>query len=544
MNKRSLRIAGWAIGLSLAVAGAGSAVFSTLTKNNEPLMVQAAEGDEHTDTSVAFSQGLNNSATISDLEISAPAYTVAKISINVRYNKTAGGVKITPSIGGSALESKTHNANSTVDLEWTVSPAVRGDIVFTFENKCAYGTGKGTFYFNSITLTEGPAATFDKPIESITSVTLGKTSVPSNYSKTISATAVFAPTDTDEPIKWESSDSEVATIVATSTNGLAEITVVGEGECFFVASNQSGTITADSDILTVTEAVAKHVYEITFSGTGTSSDATTDLGTDVTTKMEGDGSSITASSGTKLYNGKNKTLKFSSGSNNGSMTISAGSDSIKTVVIEACGYSGDVSSMSVKVGSNSAQSTGTLDVGEFKYFAFDFAAAGTSITFTATKRVYLRNVALIVGSYTAEQGGYNFAVDLLSDTSEGCSELSTSKLSTAWSSLSKSYASLDSSYSGAKAYFAGSDSDENGTAVEKAIARYDYIVGKYLKTLGDASFADFAGRNPAAVSGLAVSGTFKSTLDSNLPHIIAVVGVGLAAAGGLIFLHHRHRKED
>ena len=545
MKRTSLSYIGWALCLAMGVGAIGAAVGASQLRNDEPVVVKAAEGDKHTDTSVSFSQSLNNSATISNLEIATPSYTVAKISINVRYNKTAGGVTITPSIDGTALTPKTHNANSTVDLEWTVSPAVKGPIVFSFVNNCGSGTGKGTFYFNSVTLTEGAPAALVKPITEISSVTLSKTTVPVNYPKTITATASFAPADTDEVITWESADTSVATIEATSTNGVAEITIVGEGECFFVASNQDGTITADSDILTVTEAEVKRVYEITFAGTGTDSDGTTDLGTGVTGKMEGDGSAITASSGSKLYNGKNGTLKFSSKDVNGSMTISAGSDSIKSIVVEALGFGTDESSLSVKVGSNAAQSTGALDATKFKYFAFDFATAGTSITFTATKRLYLRNIALIVAGNTADQGVYNFAVNLLTSTAEGCSSLNVSKLTTAWSSLSTAFASLDATYSGATAFFKASDSDQNGTAVEKAAARYDYIVGKYLKVLGNESFEDFADRNPAAISGLGTNKAYNtSSMKSSLPLIITIVGVGVLAAGGLLVLQRRRSKED
>ena len=148
------------------VGGVGAGV--ALGHAGEAVETRAAEGDTHTDTSVAFSKLLNNNATIDDVAISEPSYSVAKISINVRYNKTLGGVTITPTIGGTQLAPKTHNANSTVDLEWTLSPAVKGAIVFSFINNCGSGTGKGTFYFNSVTLTEGPG---DAPVQTTFSVT-------------------------------------------------------------------------------------------------------------------------------------------------------------------------------------------------------------------------------------------------------------------------------------------------------------------------------------------------------------------------------------
>lgn len=47
MNKKTKRIAGWALGLSMAVAGIGAAVGASYAVNgNEPMMVKAATGDE------------------------------------------------------------------------------------------------------------------------------------------------------------------------------------------------------------------------------------------------------------------------------------------------------------------------------------------------------------------------------------------------------------------------------------------------------------------------------------------------------------------
>lgn len=131
------------------VLGVGFAV----SRNSKAVQVNAAEST-HTFTDVAFSKLLNNNATIASVSVPEQSYSVSKIVANVRYNKTAGGVTITPTIGTTVLESQTHNANSTVDLTWNVSPAVQGAINFDFVNNCGSGTGKGTFYFNSVTLTE------------------------------------------------------------------------------------------------------------------------------------------------------------------------------------------------------------------------------------------------------------------------------------------------------------------------------------------------------------------------------------------------------
>lgn len=131
-------------------------IFLTLTVTTN---AWSAEGDKHIFTDVKFEKLLNNSAKISDVTILDPGYPVKTIIVNCRYNKTAGGVTISIKIGGKTFaSSKTHNSSSTVDIEFT-DEAMQGDIVFSFVNNCGSGTGKGTFYFNSVTLVEAaPAA--------------------------------------------------------------------------------------------------------------------------------------------------------------------------------------------------------------------------------------------------------------------------------------------------------------------------------------------------------------------------------------------------
>ena len=141
-----------------------------------------AEGDEHTVTDVNFEKLLNNSAQINDVTISDPGYPIKKIIVNCRYNKTAGGVTISIKIGGKTFaSSKTHNSNSTVNIEFT-DEAMQGDVVFSFVNNCGSGTGKGTFYFNSVTLVEG-ASTSTTPY----AVTFYKTS--KTYEEVLEASA-------------------------------------------------------------------------------------------------------------------------------------------------------------------------------------------------------------------------------------------------------------------------------------------------------------------------------------------------------------------
>ena len=180
----------------------------------------SAEGDKHTFTNVAFSKLLNNSATISDVTISDPGYPVKTIIVNCRYNKTAGGVTISIKIGGKTFaSSKTHNTDNTVDVEFT-DEAMQGDIVFSFVNNCGSGTGKGTFYFNSVTLVEAaPAAPC--------TVTFHTTATTEKEIEEASAGAgVTPPTMEEECGEWEFQGwSESSSNSETSTTPLSLVTL-------------------------------------------------------------------------------------------------------------------------------------------------------------------------------------------------------------------------------------------------------------------------------------------------------------------------------
>ena len=142
-------------------------VFMTLLLLCGVSNVWAAEGDTHSFTDdVAFNQLLNNNASISDVKITSPSYPVKEVVLNCKYNKTAGGVTISITIGGETFgTAQTFNENATKDIKFT-GDAKYGDIVIKFENNCGSGTGKGTFYLNSVTLTEG-ATDPSKTLESI-----------------------------------------------------------------------------------------------------------------------------------------------------------------------------------------------------------------------------------------------------------------------------------------------------------------------------------------------------------------------------------------
>ena len=78
----------------------------------------------------------------------------------------------------------------------------------------------------------------------------------------------------------------------------------------------------------------------------------------------------------------------------------------------------------------------------------------------------------------------------------------------------------------------------SGTEQEKAMARYDYIVGKY----GKSTYSDFLGREPS--EPLFAKGVFESVhqSSSNALVIALVMVAGLVFAGGLMLTLHKRQK--
>lgn len=111
--------------------------------------------------------------------------------------------------------------------------------------------------------------------------------------------------------------------------------------------------------------------------------------------------------------------------------------------------------------------------------------------------------------------------------------------STLWTKLSTFKSHLSSD---AQNILKTADANEGGNAYEQALARYDLIIRKYTTS----TYADFLGRFSAgganASSAYGAFG-FNTNMDSGLPIVITIIAVGGVAAAGLFFLQHKRRKE-
>ena len=161
MNKKMIRIAGWALCLALAVVGVGAAAGSSFLAN--PIPVQAVNGDTHSiDSFTGKGEGtvVNNGATPNDIAIADPGYAIKQVIIGWKHNKSNDGVTANVSVGGVSLGSGTVGGQNTTTTT-TIgdgNTSLSGAVSITWTNGMS-GTGKGTLYIQTLTLVEGQAAT-------------------------------------------------------------------------------------------------------------------------------------------------------------------------------------------------------------------------------------------------------------------------------------------------------------------------------------------------------------------------------------------------
>lgn len=109
-----------------------------------------------------------------------------------------------------------------------------------------------------------------------------------------------------------------------------------------------------------------------------------------------------------------------------------------------------------------------------------------------------------------------------------------------WDLLAKQY--NDCLPNAEKALLTGGDADPEGSSINQALARYDYIVGKYFKTGLDTSFSDFIGRNPSPVgfsSGLIIG--LNNDGNNSLVIIVTIFTCSLISLLVLFVYKDKHR---
>lgn len=223
------------------------------------------------------------------------------------------------------------------------------------------------------------------------------------------------------------------------------------------------------------------------------------------------------STGYSIQGKSGKYIGWSSGSGNG-LTVS------DTALVNTLSISGEDVTIAGSGGRH--LSLNTDGSGRFRYYQ-----SGTVKLYRLKESDNADAFAqLFLGAFTCDSSGINKPTFAWKE--EGVTRWS-------WSLLITEYNTLTSVE---KEQFRLGVASETGTNIEKAIARYDYIVGKYFKTGIDTSFTDFMNRNPAAIGSSSIMLATVAKNSGTTIAIIAISAVSLAAIGGYFLF--RKKKED
>lgn len=220
--------------------------------------VWATEDDVH-DMEISQNTLLNNSASIPSINIAEQAYPVKAVTINWKYNKTISNpVTIEVLVGGTSWGSKTITGNTTEDAVFE-GESTTGAIVINFTNNTGSGTGHGTFYVNSVKLTEGASG---------------------GPSYTITAES----NNTD----WGTVSLSGKVITATLADGASyadpAYTVSPDGSAIVAQDGNNFTVTPSADCTVTINFTAPPTYTVTFADGGSLTETSYGVGVTLPTR--------------------------------------------------------------------------------------------------------------------------------------------------------------------------------------------------------------------------------------------------------------------
>lgn len=315
--------------------------------------------------------------------------------------------------------------------------------------------------------------------------------------------------------------------VTWSSTGTDIVRVLSDGKVI-PCNNGSTTITATS----VSDGTKQGSREFTVTGQDLSTSAKTitatglGLGTSYVNGYFGSGTvfslrGVMSKSGTsELQFGNNligQGLMYNVsgyGSKIDSIVITTGASGATVASALYVGTVANPSSNLVTPAVNGAVATYDVSsLGDFGFFSF-------AITGTVGTNYY----SSIVVNLANEATGY--AQNFLSSTGSECSSLSVSSVT--WSSLQSAFEALSSD---AKTAFTGAAANASGTNIEKAVARYNFIVNKY-------GYSDFMGLGIGGSANEKVLTTENSS--SSIAAVAAILGLAIC---GVVLLRRKKQAQ-
>lgn len=457
----------------------------------------------------------------------------------ITVSKYSGSyTKLTAFVGSSAITEKPETGGTDNNTDW----------VWTFDPNDHYAyfridsTSTGAKYFSSIVVEYDKVSTVDP-----TGITLNNSSPISmdtyGYGRRTLEATVEPFNANDKTVTWGTNNSAVATI----SDGVLTPTGVGSTTVYACTSNYDPEDPNPDLIKTVSVTVTQAEYKkATFVPTSTSSATQEDdylSGGSVTVSAENAGTFNTDKQAIQLSGGKDSTFTIT------------GYEGMKITGIDlvmSSNGSAGTGSLTVTIGT-----TGVLEISTAPFSdptwngAFDAnpchlfkdstdyvveASEDIVFSFGATvNSLYIHSVSIRYLDYSLEQWCQDF-LDNYSCDSTGTTAPSTSD----WDDFGLEFLGLDSDL---QLIAKNATADEEGTVIEQAMAKYDYVISKYgdLEDEHGAKLYDnFIERTVQPLHSTRVNGTINSTAATIVLAVISTIS--LTAVGGYFFL--RKKKEQ
>ena len=374
-------------------------------------------------------------------------------------------------------------------------------------------SSKAAIYMNSLKIT------WEKPIEP-DQVTLDKSSLSLDVGDTYQLVATVTPSWAgNKDVTWTSSNSNVASV----SDGL--VTAKNSGSATITATTVLGNHEASCVVNVSKSESGSGREEVVFSEIGYDNKYQVDQ-VDLHTDSENENQVIWSyfGKGTKTYYPTYYTegaaIRIYS-----SQTIRVESPYSNIIGVDfTFGLNSSVTDSNAITASNGTYTEGAASTATSSSWVSG-SAMTNSVTFTVGGSTGQRRlVSMTIIYYDA----FAFAKDFLNNTV--CDDSGVNPPSVNWTDLSNKAAVL---FDSEKTYLKKAEANELGNKVEQAVARYDYVVGKY----GTDSYSDFLLRDPDPISHSAFT-----ISENNESSVLIILLIATSSLSTLVLLIIKKRK--
>lgn len=553
MNKKTIRIAGWALGLSMAVAGIGALVGTSLATNNEPMMVKA--DPEPTEGTVTFAPTSTSAASQSGTYPSGATVEFAN-TYSTKDQMTSGksqtwtfkgysGKKITSltaqfkrnSAKGTGTVSLTNNGSSVTVVKSSYARAdltasyngysiaksefvCAGDIVFTV------AATENSLYCNQVVLEWEDNVTYvadSLTLSPSSSLVIDGNNAVSTKTGTITYEVGYAGDAGDGLVDVSITKDDSATTGLTySDNGTGTITLTGREEGDYVVTvstrdNDEGGDPISHDVAVTVQNLLEPSYPERVTSTTNLS-----IGDTVYFVNETNNVAAGAISGTYLT-AKDVTISANKITDAGdAIGLTLGRDGSHYTFRDGSDYLATGAAKSINLSSSG---TKTWDI--------SFSSNNVEIESTTASygQIYYNTGSPRFLNYTSSQAAIQLYVISATDA-EVAAEFENTYLV-----MDKNVSGqCNTYYANAKTTFATLTSDQIGELSDAAINRLSAWAAAKGDTFNVATRA-FAAASVAPMG-------YATSSENNLPLIITIISIGAAASVGLFFVQRKRRSED